>query len=103
MIAVSLPGRAGNHSASKKSAMSSRRGLTYTKSIPTSRACLSWVAASCTSGPPGSSWVFFRGAPPNITISRVLAMMLFQPVAGPHTGDTVPTMCGSSVSAAPKL
>ncbi len=53
--------------------------------------------------PPGATLVFFRGMPPNATISSVCSAITGQSVRPAVTSTPGPTTCGMITADAPKL
>ena len=83
--------------------MSDLSGLTETNSMPASFACRSQDSSVCCPPPPGVTWPFFSGRPPNAMMSFVCLMIDGQSVTRPVTGPSEPMMRGRRKNAAPKL
>ena len=58
---------------------------------------------ACVVIPPGVTYTFFSGMPPNATISSVFATIVGQDDAPRSTRPALPTRCGSSTSEVPRL
>ena len=86
IIAASVLGRMGIHSAASASGASARVGLTTTLRMPAWRARASQPGALWSPAPPEAIWVLRKGMPPNAISSRVWLTTLFQSVMRPVTG-----------------
>ena len=94
MIAVSVPGITGSHSALSSSVWSVRSGLILTNSMPRPASAEIEEIDECSPVPPESICRFFSGIPPNDTTSLVFSAMVAKVVPGPLIAVASPSTCG---------
>ena len=102
IIAVSVLGRIGSHSAPISAGMSPRSGETLTIRTPAFAASRSRRPIACVPEPPEAIWPLRSRMPPKQTSSRAFATIARQSTTGPATASRSPRMCGSSVMPAAK-